>query len=173
MDRDTKEHVVEKLRGDLDGISSVFLCDFQGLSVEKDTQLRRSMREQGSNYTVVKNTLLKLAFIDSDFAQVDGHLVGNTALAYNPESVVDLAKLIHDFSKDNKAFQFKAGVIEGSVIDVTGLETLAKLPSKEVLVSKLMYMMNYPVQGLATTLSGVVRKFAVTLDLIRQQKEND
>ena len=172
MDRHTKQQIVEKLREDLDGISSIFLCDFKGLSVEKDTQLRRTMREQGSNYTVVKNTLLKLAFVDSEFAKVDDHLVGNTALAYNPESSVDLAKLIRDFSKENAAFKFKAGVVEGQAIDLQGLTALAELPPKEVLIGKLLYMMNYPLQGLVTSLSGVVRKLAIALDQVKQQKEN-
>ena len=172
MDRDQKKQIVENLKGDLDGVSSIFLCDFKGLTVEKDTQLRRSMREQGSNYSVVKNKLLKLAFVDSDFTQVDENLTGNTALAYNKESAVELAKLIRDFAKSNEAFTFKAGVIEGKVIDVNGLESLASLPPKDVLVSKLMFMMNYPIQGLVTSLSGVVRNLAVVLDQVKQQKEN-
>jgi large subunit ribosomal protein L10 len=173
MDRNTKTLIVEKLRADLDGISSIFLCDFNGITVEKDTELRRNMREQGARYSVVKNTLLKLAFVDSDFAQVDGHLVGNTALAYNPENTVELAKLIRDFSKKNKGFKFKAGVVEGKAIDLDELSSLAELPPKEVLVSKLMFMLNFPVQGLATTLSGVIRKLAIALDQVKQQKENE
>jgi large subunit ribosomal protein L10 len=173
MDRDKKQQIVAKLKSDLEGVNSIFLCDFKGLTVEKDTQLRRNMRDQGSNYSVVKNTLLKLAFVDSDFDQVDEHLAGNTALVYNRESVVDCAKLIRDFSKSNDAFKFKAGVIEGKVIDASELDSLASLPPKEVLVSKLMFMMNYPVQGLVTCLSGVVRNLTVVLDQIKQQKENN
>lgn len=173
MDRDKKKQIVEQLKENLDGVSTIFLCDFKGLTVEKDTQLRRSMRDQGANYSVVKNTLLKLAFVDSDFDQVDEHLAGNTALAYHRENAVDLAKLIRDFSKDNEAFKFKAGVVEGKVIDANGLDALASLPPKEVLVSKLMFMMNYPVQGLVTSLSGVIRNLAVVLDQVKQQKEND
>ena len=173
MDRDTKRHIVQKLKGDLEGINSIFLCNFNGLTVEKDTQLRRKMRESGVSYTVIKNTLLKLAFADSDFAQVDEHLAGNTALAHHKEDVIGLAKLIRDFAKENEAFKFKAGVVEGKVIDVSDLNTLAEMPSKEELVSKLMYMMNYPVQGMVTALSGMTRKLVVALDQIRQQKENN
>lgn len=171
MDRQTKHNIVGKLRKELQGVESVFLCNFNGLTVEKDTQLRRTMRESGSNYTVYKNTLLKLAFIDSDFSQIDDKLVGNTALVYSREDTVALAKIIRDFAKDNQAFEFKAGVVEGKVIDAAELDALASLPSKEVLVSKLMYMLNFPIQGLVTTLSGVSRKLVVALDQIRQQKE--
>ena len=171
MDRNQKKEIVGQLKQELDGINNVFLCDFKGLSVEKDTQLRRSMRENEANYSVVKNTLLKLAFVDSDFAQVDDQLVGNTALAYSKDNVVGLAKLIRDFAKDNETFNFKAGVLEGRAIDLNELETLASLPSKDVLIAKLMFMLNFPVQGLVTSLAGVSRKLVVALDQIKQQKE--
>jgi large subunit ribosomal protein L10 len=173
MDRNAKREIVSKLKNDLEEVSSIFLCDFKGLSVEKDTLLRRSMREQGAKYEVVKNTLLKLAFTGSDFDKVDDHLQGNTALAYHREDTVALAKLIRDFAKGNERFKFKAGVIEGKVIDVKELESLADLPPKDVLISKLMYMLNFPVQGLVTSLSGVTRKLVVALEQIRQQKENE
>ena len=171
MDRNAKREIVSKLKDDLGSVSSIFLCDFKGLSVEKDTQLRRSMREQGAKYEVVKNTLLKLAFDGSDFEKVDDHLQGNTALAYNRENTVELAKLIRDFAKGNEQFKFKAGVVEGRVIEVEQLDALADLPPKDVLISKMMYMLNYPVQGLVTSLSGVTRKLVVALEQIRQQKE--
>ena len=171
MDKQSKREIVEQLREDLKGVNSIFLCNFKGLTVEKDTQLRRKMRESGARYVVVKNTLLKLAFAETDFSQVNESLVGNTALAYNEEDVVGLAKLVNDFADENDAFEFKAGVVEGKAIDLNDLETLAKLPPKEVLVSKLMYMMNYPVQGLVTALAGVSRNLVVVLDQIKQKKE--
>jgi large subunit ribosomal protein L10 len=171
MDRNTKHEIVAGLKRDLEKINTIFLCDFKGLTVEKDTALRRNMRESGASYSVVKNTLLKLAFIDSNFAQIDDHLVGNTALVYNEDDVIGLAKLIRDFAKEHDSFKFKAGVVEGRAIDVADLDNLASLPPKEVLISKLMYVINYPIQGLATTLSGVIRKLAVALDQIKLQKE--
>ena len=171
MDRNTKEEIVRRLKQDLEGVNTIFLCDFKGLTVDKDTQLRRQMRDAGARYEVIKNTLLKLAFVDTDFSKVDEKLVGNTAVAYHPEDIVGLAKLIRDFSKSNDAFNFKAGVVEGKAIDLNELDALASMPPKEVLISKLMFMMNYPVQGLVTSLSGVLRKLAVALDQIRLQKE--
>lgn len=173
MDRNTKLEVVSQLREELSGITTVFLCDFKGLTVEKDTQLRKKLRESGSTYAVVKNSLLKLAFSGTNLDQVDEHLKGNTALAYHQTDVVGLAKLIKEIAKEHEAFNFKAGVVEGRVIDVKGLEALAAMPPKEVLVSKLMYMFNYPVQGLATALSGISRNLVVVLDQIRQQKEEN
>ena len=172
MDRQTKREQVEALKSELQDVGSIFLCNFQGLTVDKDTQLRAKMRESGSNYAVIKNTLLKIAFADSDFAQVNDKLVGNTALAYSKESPVELAKLIKDFAKDNEKFEFKAGVVEGQAIDLKGLEALASLPSKEVLVAKLMFMLNFPVQGLVNALSGNIRNLAAVLNQIKEQKEN-
>ena len=100
------------------------------------------------------------------------HLKGNTALAYSSD-VVGLAKLIRDFAKGNEKFNFKVGVVEGRVIDIKGLDALATMPSKEVLISKLMYMLNYPIQGLATALAGIPRNLAVGLDQIKKQKEGN
>jgi len=171
MERQTKIDQVQQLRSEMKDVDSIFLCNFKGISVDSDTQLRRELRENGSTYRVVKNTLLKLAFAESDFAQLNDQLVGNTAIAYDNEDMIGLAKLISKFVKDNESFQFKAGVVEGQVIDLSNLQDLASLPSKEVLVSKMLYMMNYPIQGLATALSGMIRNFAVVIDQIKQQKE--
>lgn len=173
MDRQTKHEQVSNLKEELKEINTIFLCNFQGLTVDKDTALRAKLRESGVKYAVIKNTLLKIAFADSDFAQVNDKLVGNTAVAYSKEDPVGLAKLLKDFSKDHEKFEFKAGVVEGQVIDLNGLEALASLPPKEVLVSKLMYMLNFPVQGLVNALSGNIRNLAVVLGQIQKQKEEN
>jgi large subunit ribosomal protein L10 len=172
MEKKNKIDIVNQLKDELNGVSSVFLVSFKGLTVEKDTVLRKQMRDSGAKYAVVKNTLLKLAFKDTDFAQVNDNLVGNTALVHNEDDLVGLAKTIRDFAKEHSAFEFKAGVVEGKVITANELTALAEMPSKEQLVAKLMYMMNYPLQGLATSLNGITRNFVVVLDQIKQQKEN-
>lgn len=171
--RESKKEMVQKLKHELNGVDSIFLCNFKGLTVDKDTQIRKKMRESGAKYTVIKNTLLKIAFADSDFSKVSDSLVGNTAIVHNQEDLVGLAKMIRDFAKEHQAFEFKAGVVQGRVISVSDLDALATMPTKEQLVSKLMYMLNFPVQGLVTALSGMNRKLVVALDQIRQQKENN
>lgn len=171
MERNKKIEIVEQLKKELEDVNTIFLCNFKGLTVEKDTQLRKQMRDSGTEYRVIKNTLLKIAFADTDFSKVNDSLVGNTALAYNKEDVISVAKLIRDFSKDNPTFEFKVGVVEGRVIDLGELTQLAELPPKEVLISKMMYMLNFPIQGLATALAGVSRNLVVVLDQVRQQKE--
>jgi large subunit ribosomal protein L10 len=171
VERNKKIEIVEQLKKELEDVNTIFLCNFKGLTVEKDTQLRKQMRDSGTEYRVIKNTLLKIAFADTDFSKVNDSLVGNTALAYNKEDVISVAKLIRDFSKDNPTFEFKVGVVEGRVIDLGELTQLAELPPKEVLISKMMYMLNFPIQGLATALAGVSRNLVVVLDQVRQQKE--
>lgn len=166
-----KTELLNRVKENLQDVDSVFLINFKGLTVEKDTELRRKVRESGSNYEVIKNTILKLAFEGSEFSSLDDHLQGNTALAYNKEDIVAIAKLISEFAKENEAFEFKAGVVQGRLIDMNDLATLAALPSKEVLISKLMYMLNFPIQGLATVLNGTLRNIAVVLDQIAKQKE--
>lgn len=171
MEKSQKIELLKKVKANLDGVDSVFLCNFKGLTVEKDTELRRKIRESGSNYEVVKNTILKLAFEGSDFAQLDDHLQGNTALAYNKDDIVAIAKLIKEFAKNNEKFEFKAGVVQGKLVDMKDLESLADMPPKEVLIAKMMYMLNYPIQGLATALNGVLRNAVVVFDQIAKQKE--
>lgn len=173
MDRDVKMELVQRLKEQLKNVDTIFLCNFRGINVDTDTKLRRQLRENGSTYLVVKNTLAKWAFEDSDFSQLNPHLVGNTAIAYNTNDTIGLAKLISKFVKEHEKFEFKAGIVEGKVIDLAQLQTLAELPPKEVLVAKLMFMLNFPVQGLVTALSGVLRNFAVVLDQIRTKKEQD
>lgn len=173
MDRDVKMELVQRLKEQLKNVDTIFLCNFRGINVDTDTRLRRQLRENGSTYLVVKNTLAKWAFEDSDFSQLNPHLVGNTAIAYNTNDTIGLAKLISKFVKEHEKFEFKAGIVEGKVIDLAQLQTLAELPPKEVLVAKLMFMLNFPVQGLVTALSGVLRNFAVVLDQIRTKKEQD
>jgi large subunit ribosomal protein L10 len=173
MERQAKHEQVVQLRDELKDVSSIFLCNFNGLTVDKDTELRRKMRENGATYKVVKNTMLRLAFEGTDFDQVKDHLKGNTALAHNTSDVVGLAKLIKEFGDANAKFEFKTGVVEGKVIDATELKALATLPPKEQLVAKLMFMLNYPIQGLVTALSGLPRNLAIVLDQVKQQKEQN
>ncbi len=94
MEKDVKVELVHRLKEQMEGVDTIFLCNFRGINVETDTQLRRQMRENGSTYLVVKNTLAKWAFEDSDFSKLNPHLVGNTAIAYNQADIIGLAKLI-------------------------------------------------------------------------------
>lgn len=146
------------------------LVSFDGLSVEKDGQLRRALREAQLNYKVVKNTLGRLAVEGTALESLKEHFVGMTAIAYSQNDPVGLAKVLSKFAKDNKELIFKAGVVEGRPISVTEIDSLATLPSKEELVSKLMFVLNAPAQRIATVINAVPRNLAVVVNEISKQK---
>ncbi len=146
------------------------LVSFDGLSVEKDGQLRRALREAQLSYKVVKNTLGRLAVEGTPLESLKEHFVGMTAIAYSQNDPVGLAKVLSKFAKDNKQLIFKAGVVEGRPISVKEIDSLATLPSKEELVSKLMFVLNAPAQRIATVINAVPRNLAVVVNEISKQK---
>lgn len=146
------------------------LVSFDGLSVEKDGQLRRALREAQLSYKVVKNTLGRLAVEGTPLESLKEHFVGMTAIAYTRNDPVGLAKVLSKFAKENKQLIFKAGVVEGRPISVKEIDSLATLPSKEELVSKLMFVLNAPAQRIATVINAVPRNLAVVVNEISKQK---
>jgi large subunit ribosomal protein L10 len=140
------------------------------LTVEKDQQLRRQLREAQLNYRVVKNTLAQRAVENTPLEGLRKEFVGPTALAYSDSDPVSLAKVLTKFAKENAQFTFKAGVVEGRVISVKDINALATMPSKEELISKLLFLLNSPAQRLATVLNGVSRNLAVVVSEIAKQK---
>lgn len=146
------------------------VISFQGLPVEKDWQLRRSLREANLNYRVVKNTVGRIAVKDTPLEPLQDHFLGMSAIAYSDADPVGLAKVLSNFAKDNSQLTFKAGVVEGRLINVKDIATLAKMPSKEELISKLMWVINAPAQGMAVALNGVARNLAVVVSEIAKQK---
>lgn len=135
------------------------LVDYKGINVEDDTKLRRELREAGVDYSVVKNTMLRFAAKEVGFDALDETLNGTTALAVGTtDDVVAPAKIIGDFAKKHENFTIKAGFLDGAVVDVSEIQTLANLPSKEVLVSQVLYSFNYPIMQLAIAMDAIVKK---------------
>ena len=163
------EHLVEMV-GDP---SAAFLIDFKQLDVARSMDLRSRLRKSDGGLRVVKNRLAKRAFADSSLGQLEESFRGQTAIAFaKGDDVVAVAKVLRDFAKETELAEVKAGVVEGRVITPAEFESLAELPSREVLVAKALYLMQYPVSGLVTALSGVLRGFVVVLEQIRQQSES-
>jgi len=160
MDKLQKQSEVKKLNGAFASAKSAVVLGFKGLTVEKDTILRRSLRENSAKYRVSKNTLLRLAIKETSFETLAGHFKGATAVATSAGDIVGLAKAIHNFLKDNPAVIFKGAVLDGEPTSVKDFQAIAELPSRDVLIGKLLYLMQYPISGLA-----------VALDQIRQKKE--
>lgn len=146
------------------------LVNYNGITVENDTKLRKQLREAGVTYKVVKNTLLHLAFEEAGIEGLDEHLNGTTAIAYSEGDYTQAAKILSDYAKDNENFQVKAGFIDGSAVDVNSVKALAKLPSKEVLIAQVLGGFNAPIQGFANVLNGTLRGLVIALNAIAEKQ---
>jgi large subunit ribosomal protein L10 len=168
--KEQKEKDIASLKAEFSKTGNALVVSFQGLTVEKDWELRRALEKAQLNYRVVKNTLGKLAIEGTPLEPLKDHFVGMTAVAYSETDPVGLAKVLSKFAKDNAQLKFKAGVVEGRVINVKDVDALAAMPSKEELISKLMFLLNSPAQRIATATNGVARNLVVVLKQIADQK---
>ena len=157
--------IVEALKGATTGV----LVDYRGVTVEEDTKLRNNLRQAGVKYFVVKNTLLRLAANQVGLEDLDSILHGPTALAISEDAVAP-AKVLADFAKDNTKLEIKSGFMDGKVLSLDEITTLAKTPSKEVLIAKLMGSLNSPISGLARLLNTIVEGGKEISDLVAEQK---
>jgi large subunit ribosomal protein L10 len=168
--KEQKEQNIAALKDDFKKSSHALVVSFEGLPVGKDWELRRALQAADLNYRVVKNTLGRIAVEDTPLVSLKDHFNGMTAVAYSENDPVGLAKVLSKFAKDNAKLTFKAGVVEGQAINVKDIEALATMPSKEELISKLMYVLNAPAQGIAVALNGVARNLAVVVQQIAEKK---
>jgi len=171
MDRNDKQKEIEALHEEFKRAKNLFLAGFQGLTVGQDSELRRSIRSTGSKYKVVKNTLARRASKDTGIESLQDKFTGSSAIAYNEKDPVALAKVLTTYAKNNPLFVFRAGVVEGRVVNLADLEQLASLPSKGELISKLMFLLNSQAQRLATAVGGVARSLAVVLNQAAEQEK--
>lgn len=153
-----KQPIVDEIKANLDGAASAVLVDYRGINVAEDTALRKSLREGGVVYKVYKNTLLKRAFEGTDYAQLDQHLEGTTAIAFGKEDATAPARLLNDFMKNCEAISFKGSIVEGTYYDAKGTKTIATIPSREVLISKLLGSLQSPITNFARVLKQIAEK---------------
>jgi large subunit ribosomal protein L10 len=166
-----KQRDLDNLKTELAKVSTVILTTFQGITVEDDTKLRRAVQAAGGKYQVVKNTLAELAGTGTAAEGVLKNLKGTHSIAYTETDPVALAKALTKIAKDVPAFQFKSGVVEGRVISIAEIKQLAEMPSKEELISKIMFLLNAPAQRIASALNAVPRNLAVTVsEAVRANK---
>ena len=150
-----KKQIVEEITDKLERAQSVVLVDYRGLNVEEVTQLRRNYKEAGVEYKVYKNTLVKRAM-----DEVGGY-----------DDPVQAAKITHDFAKENKKLEIKAGIVDGKIIDIEEIKNLATLPSKEVLIAQALAGLNGPIAGFANVLQGTIRSLVYALNAIKEKQE--
>ena len=169
--REQKQKNLEALAQQFQAASAGMLVGFTKLTVAKDQEFRRRLAEAGASYSVVKNTLARKAAEGTPFAQAAEHFKGVTAIATSEGDPVSLSKAISKFTKANPdIFSFKVGVVEGRVVALPDVEAIASLPSKEELISKIMFLINCQAQRLVTVLSAVPRNLAIVVKQIGDQK---
>ena len=169
--RETKQNDLTALTESLAASKSAMVVSFSGVTVQKDQEFRNSLREAGAKYEVVKNTLARIAVKGTQFEDATEHFKGVTAIAWTENDPVVLSKAISKFMKDNaEIYTFKTGVVDGKLVDLKQLTTIANLPSKEELIAKLLFVLNSPAQGIVTILNAVPRDLAVVIKQIGENK---
>ena len=153
----------EKLGKDLKDVSSLIVTTYNKLTVPQDYELRKMLRSSGAKYRVVKNTIAERAAKGTKVEGALKDLAGVTSIAYTKGDPVALAKALSKYAKDNPEFSFKAGIVEGRVVTIKEIESLASMPSKEELYSKLLFLINAPAQRLVTVMNAVGRDMAVVV----------
>jgi len=169
--RERKQEDLTALTERLSNSKSAMVVSFNKLTVNKDQEFRHHLREAGAEYQVVKNTIARLAIKGTPYEGASEFFKGVTAIAWTENDPVVLSKAVTKFVKDNgDVFSFKAGVVEGRVVDLKQVESIASLPSKEVLISKLLFVINAQAQRIVSVINAVPRNLAVVIKLIGDAK---
>jgi len=170
VNKNDKQRVVEELHAAWSESTAGVVAQYRGLTVSEMGDLRRRLHDADVSLQVVKNTLARRAAEGTDFKAATELFTGPVAIAYGKDPV-GMAKAIADFAKEHKALEVKGGVLDGKVVDVSGIKALASLPSREVLIAKMLGSMQSPISGFVRTLAEVPASFVRTLAAIRDQKE--
>jgi large subunit ribosomal protein L10 len=171
--REQKAEAISTFSEGIGQATNAFVLDFKGITVPQVTELRKQVRESGSEYVVIKNTLALIAVKDSPLKTLTNTFTGMTAIAYNTTDPVALAKVLTKFAKDVPSVQFKGALLAGQVVAANEIQNIANLPTRDELLGKLLYLMQHPIRGLAVVLNGTIRNVAVVLDQIAKQKSGE
>ena len=153
-----KKPVVEEISELLNGAATAVVVDYRGLTVAEDTELRKQLREAGVAYKVYKNTMINFAIKDTEFADLAQHLEGPTAIAVCKDDATAAARVLAKFAKTAEALEIKGGVVDGVYYDAAGIGQIASIPSREVLLSKLLGSMQSPVTNFARVIKQIAEK---------------
>lgn len=171
MNRTEKKQVVESLHDSFSKAKIIILTDYKGLDVEKITELRRKLRAAEVEYKIVKNTLIKLASEDTDAALIRDSFRGPSALAFSYDDPVAPAKVLTEFAKENGKLEIKIGVMNGKAISLDDIKALSALPSREILLGKLLSVMNGVPTSFARALNDIPTRLLNVLQAVKDQKE--
>ena len=153
-----KQPIVEEISNYIKSAQSVVLVDYRGLTVEQDTKLRKQMRENGITYKVYKNTMMNFAFKGTDFESLSKYLEGPSAIAISENDATAPARVLGKFAKEVPALEVKGGVVEGVEYDAAGIATIAKIPSREELLSKFLGSIQSPITNFARVLNQIAEQ---------------
>jgi large subunit ribosomal protein L10 len=155
---EVKQPIVNEISELLNGAQTAVLVDYRGLTVEQDTNLRKQLREAGVVYKVYKNTMINFAIQGTEFESLGQHLEGPTAIAISKDDATAPARILYEFSKTAEALELKAGVVEGTYYDSEGIKAIATIPSREVLISRLLGSMQSPITNFARVIKQIAEK---------------
>ena len=155
-----KQPVVEEIKSYVVKAKAIVLVDYRGLTVLEDTELRKALRQAGVAYKVYKNTMLNFAFKGTEFEALAKDLEGPTAVAFGIQDATSAARVLSDLAKKMPKLELKSGVVEGTYYDQKGIQVIATIPSREVLISKLLGSLQSPITNLARVLKQIAEKAA-------------
>ena len=150
-----KQPIVDEIKASLEGAQGVVVVDYRGLTVEQDTQLRKQLREAGVTYKVYKNTMIRFAAKGTEFEALEPHLEGPTALAVSKEDATAPARVLAEFAQKADKLELKAGVVEGTYYDEKGIQVIATIPSREILLGKLLGSIQSPIANFARVINQI------------------
>ena len=153
-----KQPIVEEISAKINGAQSVVVVDYRGLTVEQDTELRKQLREAGVTYKVYKNTFMTRAFKGTEFVGLAPYLEGPSAIAIATEDATAPARVLAEFAKNADKLEIKGGVVEGNVYDAKGMAAIASIPSREVLISRLLGSLQSPMANFARVINQIAEK---------------
>src|SRR5579863_277140 len=159
-----KQQDLDQLSAQLEANKNIFLAGYEKMKVDQDFELRKTVRGAGGTYKVIKNRIAEKAAEGGEAGALLKDLKGMLAIAYTSGDPVALAKALTAYAKTNPSFTFKAGMVEGRVVDIAGIQALASLPPKEEIYAKLLYLIQAPAQRLVSVIGGVGRNLAVVVD---------
>ncbi len=155
-----KQVIVNEIKEKLEKAASLVIVDARGLTVEQDTAMRKQLREAGVDYKVYKNTMVHFAIQGTVYEGLDEYLNGPSAFAFSYGDATTAASILSKVAKDVKALEFKAGVVEGVTYDAAGMKLVAEIPSREVLLSKLLGSFKSPMSSFARVIDQIAKKEA-------------
>jgi large subunit ribosomal protein L10 len=158
-----KVETVEEFKSRLDGVKTVLVTEYRGLTVQQLSDLRKQLRGVSAQYKIVKNRLAKLAMTDSSLSQLGPHLKGPTGMVISKEDPVVVAKALHTFARTNQALAIKAGFVEGQVLPASELKALSELPTKEAIRAQIIGAIEGPLAQLVGLLNAAPRELAFVL----------